>query len=321
MNEQATILDYLYDNSVLILIVILVSIILPVFVLRVIDYSIVHRIERLNNVFGTQVNDELVPVEKPEGNDEIGSLMISYNRMVEEVNQLIHIVYKDRIREQEVNIARKNAELLALHSQINPHFMFNALESIRMHSVIKGEDETAEMVEKLALMERQYVDWGSDMIQISQEMSSVEAYLLLQKYRFGDKLRYELDIEEECKMKLVPKLTVVTFVENACVHGMENKTIECWVFVRVYREGNEMIIEVEDTGTGIGEEQIAEILEKSRTIELDDLKNAGHVGIYNALLRLKMTMGEDYKFDIESEKGIGTIIQIRIPITAKEEEA
>lgn len=321
VNEQATILDYLYDNSVLILIVILVSIILPVFVLRVIDYSIVHRIERLNNVFGTQVNDELVPVEKPEGNDEIGSLMISYNRMVEEVNQLIHIVYKDRIREQEVNIARKNAELLALHSQINPHFMFNALESIRMHSVIKGEDETAEMVEKLALMERQYVDWGSDMIQISQEMSSVEAYLLLQKYRFGDKLRYELDIEEECKMKLVPKLTVVTFVENACVHGMENKTIECWVFVRVYREGNEMIIEVEDTGTGIGEEQIAEILEKSRTIELDDLKNAGHVGIYNALLRLKMTMGEDYKFDIESEKGIGTIIQIRIPITANEEEA
>lgn len=321
LNEDKNIYHYLYDNRYLLIIVLAVSILLPMLLLRIIDFSIVHRIEKLNNVFGKQVNDELVPVENPDGSDEIGNLMVNYNRMVEEVNQLIQIVYKDKLREQEANIARKNAELLALHSQINPHFMFNALESIRMHSVIKGEDETAEMVEKLALMERQYVDWGSDMIQVSQEMSSVEAYLLLQKYRFGDKLMYELDVDEECASRLVPKLTIVTFVENACVHGMENKTMECWVFVRVYTEGNDMVIEVEDTGTGIDENQVAKIVEKSKTIEIDDVKNAGHVGILNALLRLKMTMGDNYEFDIESEEGIGTIIQIRIPIRQGKEEA
>ena len=321
LSEDKNTYDYLYDNRYLMLIVLAVSVLLPMLLLRIIDHSIVHRIEELNNVFGKQVNDELVPVEDPDGSDEIANLMVNYNRMVEEVNQLIKIVYKDKLREQEANIARKNAELLALHSQINPHFMFNALESIRMHSVIKGEDETAEMVEKLALMERQYVDWGSDMILVSQEMSSVEAYLLLQKYRFGDKLMYELDVDEECASRLVPKLTIVTFVENACVHGMENKTRECWVFVRVYTEGNDMVIEVEDTGTGMDEDQVAKIVEKSKTIELDDIKNASHVGILNALLRLKMTMGDNYEFDIESEEGIGTIIQIRIPIRQGKEEA
>ena len=79
--------------------------------------------------------------------------------MVERTNHLIETVYKSKIREQEIIVGRKNAELLALHSQINPHFLFNALESIRMHSILKQEIETADMVEKLALMQRQYVEW------------------------------------------------------------------------------------------------------------------------------------------------------------------
>lgn len=308
--------DFLVRNKIILLLVLAISVVLPVFVLYIIDHSIVNRIERLSEVFGKQIDDKLVMVDEPDGSDELGQLMLNYNRMVEEVNGLIQIVYKDRLREQEINIARQNAELLALQSQINPHFMFNALESIRMHSVIKGEGETAEMVEKLAVLERQYVDWGSDMIRISQEMTTVEAYLILQKYRFGDKLRYELEVDDDVKEQLIPKLTIVTFVENACVHGMENKTSECWVFVRIYRRDDFMIIEIEDTGKGIDAEKIDELNEISRTIELEDLKSVGHVGIYNALLRLKMTMGERYQFEAESEEGIGTLIQIRVPIDA-----
>ena len=315
-DEKHSVADYLYKNRLILIIVLFISVVFPGFVMYEIDYSIVHRIERLNNVFGKRVNDELVRVENPEGSDELGNLMFNYNKMADQVNNLIQIVYKDRLREQESNIAKKNAELLALHSQINPHFMFNALESIRMHSLIKGENETAEMVEKLAIMERQYVDWGSDMLKVSQEMSSVEAYLVLQKYRFGDRLMYELSVDEDCEDWLIPKLTVVTFVENACVHGMENKTSECWVFVRVYRKDMYIVIEVEDTGNGMDEEKVKDIVNKAKTIELDDLKNIGHVGIYNALLRLKMTMGERYVFDIETEEGIGTLIQIKLPIDA-----
>lgn len=314
-----SIMDYLFSNIVVVIAMIILSVLLPAFVLYEINYSIVHRIEKLNRVFGKRENDTLVKVDGADGSDELGNLMANYNRMVDEVNRLIQIVYKDRLKEQEMDIARQNAELLALHSQINPHFMFNALESIRMHSLIKGEEETAEMVEKLALMERQYVNWDSDMIMLSQELASVEAYLILQKYRFGDRLKYEISIEDDCVDYLIPKLTVVTFVENACVHGMENKTSECFVFLRVYKKEQNIVIEVEDTGNGMSEDMLDEIKEKAETIELEDLKNGKHVGIFNALLRLKMTMAEGYTFDIESEEGIGTIIQISIPENTRED--
>lgn len=307
-------LTYLYNNKHLLLILLVISVLLPAFVFYEINYSIVYRIEKLNNVFGKRENDELVRVDSPDGSDELGNLMVNYNKMVDEVNSLIQIVYKERLKEQEMSIARQNAELLALHSQINPHFMFNALESIRMHSLIKGESETAEMVQKLALMERQYVNWGSDMITLENEIASVEAYLLLQKYRFGDRLKYEINIEQSCKEYLIPKLTVVTFVENACVHGMENKTAGCFVFLRVYKKNENLVIEVEDTGNGMDEDKLSEIKEKAETVNIEYLKNDKHVGIYNALLRLKMTMGENYRFDIESEEGIGTLIQIIIPM-------
>lgn len=316
LNDGRSSITFLKRNRFILLIVLSISVILPMLVIYIIDHSIVNRIERLSEVFGKQLDDKLLMVDEPDGSDEIGNLMLNYNRMVEEVNSLIQIVYKGRLHEQEINIAKQNAELLALQSQINPHFMFNALESIRMHSVIKGESETAEMVEKLAVLERQYVDWGSDMIKIAQEMTSVEAYLILQKYRFGDKLRYELEVEDSIKDQLIPKLTIVTFVENACVHGMENKTSECWVFVRIYSKDGYMIIEIEDTGKGIEQSKIDELNEISKTIELKNLKAAGHVGIYNALLRLKMTMGQHYEFEAESEEGIGTLIQMRIPIDA-----
>ena len=312
-SNNRTTLSYLYDSRYMIAMLILFSLAIPALVLYVINHSIVYRIENLNNVFGKRENDELVKVEFNGGSDEIAHLMSGYNTMVDEVNRLIQIVYKDRLKEQEMSIARQKAELLALHSQINPHFMFNALESIRMHSLIKGELETAEMVQKLALMERQYVNWDSDMITIAQEVTSVEAYLLLQKYRFGDRLQYEISVEEACNKEVIPKLTVVTFVENACVHGMENKTSESHVFLRVYTKDSDTIIEVEDTGNGMSEDKLDEIKRKAETINLEDLKNDKHVGIYNALLRLKMTMGAGYKFDIESEEGIGTLIQITIP--------
>lgn len=319
--KSATSLKYLFDNKIIIVLLLAISLLLPAFVLYKINNSIVYRIKKLDQVFGKRENDELVRVDNPEGSDELGNLMFNYNKMVDQVNNLIKIVYKERLKEQEMSIARQNAELLALHSQINPHFMFNALESIRMHSLIKGEIETAEMVEKLALMERQYVNWDSDMISIEQEVSAVEAYLLLQKYRFGDKLKYEISIEESCKKRLIPKLTVVTFVENACVHGMENKTSECFVYLRVYKRNDDFIIEVEDTGNGIDEERLNEIREKAKTINIEDLKSDRHIGIYNALLRLKMTMGDKYRFDIESEEGIGTLIQIIFPIKREEEDS
>ncbi len=312
LKTPGSILPFLRENIILIGPLLLVNIILPWFLMRQIDRSITVRIGELSRVFESVGKDRMTELSRVRGKDEIGSLMLNYNRMAVRMNDLIQTVYKDKLKEQEMDIARQSAELLALRSQINPHFLFNALESIRMHSILKGEYETADMVEKLAVMERQNVDWGVDDVEIGKEMEFVEAYLGLQKYRFGDRLSYELSVAPDCVAVRIPKLTLVTFVENACVHGIESKTAPGWIFVRIYKENGILCIEVEDTGDGMEEDALADILDKMRNASIDRLREKGRVGILNACLRLKMMPACKADFHIESEKGTGTMIQIRI---------
>jgi two-component system sensor histidine kinase YesM len=222
--------------------------------------------------------------------------------------------YNYRIREQEMIVASKNAELLALHSQINPHFLFNALESIRMHSIIKKETETAEMVEKLAKLQRQYTEWNEDNVPISQELEFAENYLGLQKYRFGERLSYSIEVEDDCRNYLIPKLTLVTFVENACVHGIESKNSNGWIFLRISKNEEELTVEIEDTGSGMSEEETEKLLGSMRNADIDMLKKKGRVGIINACLRLKMVTENAVSFDLESEEGIGTLVTIKAPL-------
>ncbi|MDE7323489.1 MAG: histidine kinase [Lachnospiraceae bacterium] len=313
LEPEMDVLRDLWDNMPLIALLILTNAILPWKLMRELNRSLTVRIEQLSQVFDNVGDEELSRIDKISGNDEIGRLMENYNRMAVRTNDLIQTVYKDRIREQEMDIARQNAELLALHSQINPHFLFNALETIRMHCVLHDETEIAEMVEKLAVMERQNVDWATDTVEIGKEMEFVEAYLGLQKYRFGDRLSYELDVDEACMDINIPKLTVVTFVENACIHGIESKTTQGWIFVRIYMEKEELCIEVEDTGSGMEEEERQKLLERMQTASIDRLREKGRVGMVNACLRIKMVTENRVKFALESEKGVGTMVQIRIP--------
>ena len=306
----------IWNHMPLIVFLVLINTVMPWILMRLINRSFTARVEELSKAFDHVDADHLQEISYVRGKDEIGSLMLNYNHMASRLNDLIQTVYKDRLREQEMDIARQNAELLALQSQVNPHFLFNALESIRMHSILKKEYETADMVGKLAVMERQNVDWSTDFVRMKKELEFVEAYLGLQKYRFGDRLSYELEIEPECEDIQIPRLTFVTFVENACVHGIESKTASCWIFVRVYRKHEDIWIEVEDTGSGMDEDKVAEIKEKMCNASIEKLREKGRVGIINACLRLKMITDNKVCFHIESEVGIGTTIQIRIPIDA-----
>lgn len=320
LEPEADVLKNIWDNIPLIALLILTNAILPLKLMRELNRSLTVRIKQLSQVFDKVEDEELSQIDEIVGNDEIGRLMENYNRMAERTNDLIQTVYKDRIREQEMDIARQSAELLALHSQINPHFLFNALESIRMHCILRNEPEIAKMVEKLAIMERQNVDWATDTVEIGKEMEFVEAYLGLQKYRFGDRLSYELDVDEVCENISIPKLTVVTFVENACIHGIENKMTQGWIFVRIYIEKKELCIEIEDTGSGMGEDEHQRLLDMMQNASIDRLKEKGRVGIINACLRLKMMTENRVKFALESEKGVGTIVQIRIPYEGENEK-
>lgn len=293
---------------------VLINVILPMGMVILLNRSFTKRISGLSKVFQSVNSEHLVMMVHENGKDEIGSMIRNYNRMVKRTNELIQTVYKNKLKEQEILVGRKNAELLALQSQINPHFLFNVLESIRMRSILKKEEETADMVEKLAIMQRQYVDWGNDSVRIEQELEFVKAYLSLQKYRFGERLNYSLEVEEDCMRLQIPKLTVVTFVENACVHGIESKASPGWIFVRIYQKKEELWIEIEDTGSGMEETQIHKLEEDMQNVDIEMLKNKKSVGMLNACLRLKMCSENTAQFSLEGEEGAGTWVTIRIPV-------
>ena len=314
LQTNGMIVTEIVNNLPILLMLLMVNIVLPLILMAEINRSFTSRIRKLSEAFERVDDERLTMIEDIQGHDEIGSLMNNYNRMVIRINDLIQTVYKDKLREQEIDISRQKAELLALQSQINPHFMFNALESIRMHSIIKKEYETADMVEKLAVMERQNVEWSEDCIEIRKEIEFVNAYLGLQKYRFGDRLSYQIEMDEACGNLRIPRLTIVTFVENACVHGIESKTTPGWIFLRVYQERDELCIEVEDTGCGMEEDAMEELHKKMTDANIELLKKKGRVGIVNACLRLKMITNDHVTFGLKSEKGVGTMVQIRIPV-------
>ena len=313
LNSTKSVWEQILHLLPMILVLIFANVLLPLFMVYLINHSFTVRIGELSVIFQRVDEEHLEEIADPKGLDEIGSLMRNYNRMARRVNELIQIVYKNRIKEQEMVVAKQNAELLALHSQINPHFLFNALESIRMHSIIKKELETADMVQKLAVMQRQYVEWQEDEISIAREMDFVEAYLGLQKYRFGDRLSYELDMDTGCEQFQIPKLSIVTFVENACVHGIESKGTSGWIFVRIFKENENLCLEIEDTGSGMDEEQAKTLLARMTNANINMLKSKGRVGIVNACLRLKIITNDEVYFELESEEGVGTLIQIQIP--------
>jgi two-component system sensor histidine kinase YesM len=315
LKPDTEIMRQMLNNIPLLILLIFINILLPLGFMVAINQSFTERLRELSEAFKRIDDEKLKKIDNVRGEDEIGIVMRNYNRMVSTINDLIQTVYIDRLREQEMDIERQKAELLALHSQINPHFLFNALESIRMHSLLKNEIETACMVERLAIMERQNFDWGTDFITVKEEISFVEAYLQLQKYRFGDRLSYRLDIMEECLDYRIPKLTIVTFAENACIHGIESKTADGWIFVRVYSENNVFYIEIEDTGEGMEETFLKELKNKMDHASIDKLKDKKGVGILNACLRLKMATDNQVRFELESEAGISTMVTIKIPVS------
>jgi len=313
METESDLISIMKQHMPLIFLMLTVNVLLPGLLVIAFNKSIVSRLTQLSNAFNQMEGDSLKEIDNVKGEDEIGMLMHNYNRMVYRFRELIQTVYKDQLEKQKMDIARQNAELLALHSQINPHFLFNVLEGIRMHSLLKGETETARMVERLALLERETANWKNDMVLIRKEVKFIEAYLELQKHRFGERLKYQIEADEDCLDYYIPKLTLVTFVENACVHGVEGKSTTCWVYVRVYKKRDMVYLEVEDTGVGMEESKVEQLREKMQTSNIETLRTNKHIGIANACLRLKMVTDQTVAFELDSEPGAGTFILIKVP--------
>jgi len=232
--------------------------------------------------------------------DEIGQLIVHYNQMVGKVEELLG--------EQYVLGQKKNeAELKALQSQINPHFLYNTLDMINWMAQ-KGEtDNIRSVIQAMSLFYRQTLSKGKDIITIRDEIKMCQAYMEIQKRRFKGKIRYEEEVQEEILDCLIPKITLQPFLENAVIHGIiEKEDSRGVVILNGWMEDGVITISVTDDGKGMRQE------EKEQSI------SHSHYGLENIEKRLSMFYGQDIPIIIESSLGIGTCIIITIPIVKEE---
>ncbi len=249
-------------------------------------------------------------------NDEIGILADSMNQMSIKLKTLIDKEYNERILKAQLERETAQTKLLALQSQVNPHFLFNALECIRLKAISKNETETAEMIMYMAQMFRHLISWKDDIIYLIEEIKFLYEFLSIQKYRFDDEFEYSVKVDEEAKTCLLPIFIIQPLVENACVHGVEAISNNRYVEVNAYIEENKLVVIVRDNGSGIEEER----LESLRNMLDGGEKLTESVGIFNVYQRMVLYYGREFTFDVSSVPGEGTEITIKVPVRHSKEE-
>lgn len=238
--------------------------------------------------------------------DEIGEVATCFNKMVEDIRTLIEENYVITLKEKE-------SELSALQAQINPHFLYNTLDTFYWKASEDGNEELADNIIALSQLFRLVLNQGDSEITVENEVELVSRYLQIQRMRFVKRLEYFIDIDEEIKKEKIPKLIVQPFVENAVVHGLENMSTSCQVKVTGKMEENMIHFEIEDTGIGMSQSQIDAIWQNDTESKDYSRQRIGRYAIKNIKERLELKYQENFTLQIESSVGKGTRVILCIP--------
>lgn len=246
------------------------------------------------------------------GNEAVTELQVlsdSFEHMSNRIKQLM-----ERVRTEETEL--RKTELKALQAQINPHFLYNTLDSIQWMCEQGKNEDAMKIVSALAKLFRISISRGHELIPIKDELQHAKNYLVIQSYRYRNQFSYSFDIETRLEHYLCNKITVQPLIENAIYHGIDRMVDEGEIKISVKEapdNKDDILITVEDNGVGMTEEQCRKILRKERS-------DSSGIGVKNVNDRLKIYFGEKYGLTIKSELDVGTIVTVRIPKIEAEAE-
>ena len=235
------------------------------------------------------------------GQKEVVVLTHSFNSMIEEIKTLMNKVVQEQ-RE------KRKTEFQALQSQINPHFLYNTLDSIVYLSENKMNEKVIEMVIALSKFFRISISRGKNIILLREEIEHAKNYLLIQKIRYNEKFDYEFIVDEEVMDYKVVKLSLQPLIENAIYHGINTEYDQGKILIRAFKKDNKLMLEVEDDGYGIPDEKIEELYQNIKYKQ-----NGTSIGLRNVFQRLKLYYGDNADLIIESELDEKTIVRLEIP--------
>ena len=245
-----------------------------------------------------------------ERRDELGNLAEGLNRMTEELDEYIQRVYVSELKQRET-------ELDMLKTQIQPHYLYNTLEVIRMQAVSNDDPETAEMVESLSKQLRYLIGKTGDMVTLGTELENIREYFKLLRIRYERRFSLEIDVPDELAELYIVKLSLQPVVENAVKHGLLKRAGDGIVQISAVQDGKRLDVTVMDDGAGMEKNVLEELrrnIASDEEIHYDD--GRPHLGVKNTAERLRKGFGKEYGIEIDAEPGIGTVVTIHYPVIA-----
>jgi len=260
----------------------------------------------------TKAEGWLTRIEEKMPEDEIGRLAESYNSMIDYMNELF-----ERLLQEEEDI--RKAEMMVLHEQIKPHFLYNTLETIRYLAIQENAVQATDALETLGSFYRNFLSKGKREIPFQNELKIIQDYLALQKLRYGESFTDEYEIDENTLGFMVPKLILQPLVENSIYHGIKLKGEHCIIRITAKMSEDGLHIFIYDTGIGMKEEDIEKVLEKTREEDEETLrKSQGGFGLAGTIDRIRYYCNRDDVVNISSEMGEYTEIELFIPHNTQE---
>jgi sensor histidine kinase YesM len=250
---------------------------------------------------------------KVDSNDEISFLAKTFDRMRININNLISDIHETAQLEYELQqnkLLLKESQLRSLQNQINPHFLYNTLNTLSKKAYLEGSEETSDLLVSVAGLLRYNLKRLDHSVTLDEEVNVLQQYMEIQKARFTERLKFYMEIDETCLQVQIPSLTLQPIVENAVIHAVEPDEDGGVIRFRVFTRDDRVIIEIEDEGPGMDENTIQEILEEKYE------KTEGHstgIGFSNVVKRLRLFYGCEDVIAIESVKGCGTKVVLKIP--------
>ncbi|UVI32803.1 sensor histidine kinase [Paenibacillus spongiae] len=293
-----------------ILVSLLIAFLMAVFISKNITENIRLLLQSMTS-FSLDFNHHVIV---PKSRDEVGLLAAKFNSMADKINDLFNSVYREKLLKQKAEYRTLQFEYKALQAQMNPHFLYNTLESVYSMAKIKGEEEIGEMIYLLGKLLRESIGKKGDVLTLQEEISFIQSYLSIHKMIYGDKIEVVYRLDDELMDCRVPKFILQPLVENAVIHGIEAKPGKGVIHIICRAEEEDLIIEVADNGIGMDEEMVERLLNPERYGTIIDSNKHTNVGIISVHKRAKILYGDKYGLSIQSKSGEGTTVQIRLPI-------
>lgn len=301
--EKVLLKDLKVINAVSVILTLVCGIFALVFSI-VISFAITLSVNKLLKGMKNIENGELDTKVNIKSHDEIAVLAKGFNNMVEKIKVLIK-------QNTDMEVKKREAEMMVLQGQINPHFLYNTLDGIRMKAVINKDDDTAHMIEELSNLLRASANVRKEFVTLEEELNYIRRYVGLQNIRYRQKFQLTVEISESILKMMVPKFILQPLVENSIYHGLEVKKNDRKIWITGVLEDQCVRINVRDNGIGINPEKLKNL---RASLELSDDDPRSKIGLRNIYSRLKLYYGQNYGVAIDSVEEDGTIISLNFPL-------